>query len=163
VASKTGVGQGYPVSVKVTAINIGSYTETFSVGIFANEALITSQQTTLESGVATTLVFAWNTAGFTKGNYSLSAIANAVPEETNTTDNVFKGGWLVVANVGDVTGPAGYPDKKCDVRDISIVAKLFGVSYPDVRYVPNTDVDNDLKIDIRDVSIVARHFGEVYT
>jgi len=68
--------------------------------------------------------------------------------------------WAIVAMVGDVTGPNGWPDGKCDIRDVAAVAKLFGVSYPDPDYEPNYDVVYDLKIDIKDVATVAKHFGE---
>jgi hypothetical protein len=37
---------------------------------------------------------------------------------------------------------------------------LFSVTYPELRYDANCDVNYDLKIDIKDIAIVARHFGE---
>ncbi|NIN53171.1 MAG: hypothetical protein GTO23_08460 [Nitrososphaeria archaeon] len=63
--------------------------------------------------------------------------------------------------VGDITGPDGWPDGKCDMRDIGSVARLFGVIYPDPRYKANCDVVYDLKIDMKDIGNVARHFGEI--
>ena len=46
------------------------------------------------------------------------------------------------------------------MRDVGLVARLFGTNYPDPEYDPNVDVIYDLKIDMRDVGTVARHFGE---
>jgi hypothetical protein len=70
-------------------------------------------------------------------------------------------GWIIVSIIGDITGsPQGYPDGKVDIKDVSNVARLFGVNYPDPRYKPNFDIIYDLKIDIKDVSNVAKRFGQ---
>jgi hypothetical protein len=53
-------------------------------------------------------------------------------------------------------------DSKVDIRDVSSVAKLFGMNYPNMKYDPICDIVFDWKIDIRDVSLVAKHFGEHY-
>ena len=60
--------------------------------------------------------------------------------------------------VGDITGQDGWPDRKCDIKDVSLVAKSFGQTVPPAN--PNCDINNDGKIDTKDVSTVARHFGE---
>jgi hypothetical protein len=98
--------------------------------------------------------------GIAYGNYTISAYAQPVLGETNIADNNFTGGWVIVSMVGDITGPDGWPDGKCDIRDVSAVARLFGVNSPNPEYKPNCDINNDWKIDIKDVSTVARHFGE---
>jgi len=84
----------------------------------------------------------------------------------HAADNTLADGWVIVSMVGDITGPYGWPDGKCDMRDIRAVAKLFGVSYPDPRYNPNCDVTGptqgvaDGKIDMRDIRAVAKQFGK---
>jgi hypothetical protein len=60
--------------------------------------------------------------------------------------------------LGDITGPTGYPDGVCDMRDIGLVARYFGQSVPPAP--PNCDVVYDGVIDMRDIGTVARHFGE---
>jgi hypothetical protein len=125
---------------------------------------IGTQTVTLESGASTTLTFTWNTTGFAKGNYTISAYAWPVPGETDTADNMLTDGFVIVAMIGDITGPNGYPDGKCDVRDVSLVARYFGQNVPPAP--PNCDITGpiigipDGKIDVRDISLVARHFGE---
>ena len=164
--SKTVVGQGYSVYINVTVENQGDYTETFNVTVYYNETAITLPNgknhttTTLTSGNSTTITLTWNTTGVAKGNYTIKAIADTVPGETDTDDNTKVDGWVIVSMVGDLTGPDGWPDGKCDMRDIRKVAKLFGVNYPDPRYEPNCDINDDLKIDMRDIRGVAKHFGE---
>jgi len=67
---------------------------------------------------------------------------------------------------GDVTGPLGVSDGRVDIRDLSAIAKLYGVSYPDPRYDIRCDLTGpipgvpDGKIDINDLAVVAQNFGE---
>ena len=154
------VGQGFSTRINVTVTNQGNYSETFNVTVYANTTSIASQTVTLTSGNSTTITFTWNTTGFAKGNYTISAYVWPVQGETHTADNTFTDGWVIVAMVGDVTGPDGWPDGKCDIRDVALVAKLFGVIYPNPRYDPNCDLIYDGKIDIKDVARVAKNFGK---
>lgn len=161
--SKTVVGQGYSLSINVTAANQGNYAETFNITIYANTTVIETQTVNnLLSGASAVLTSAWNTTDFDKGNYTISAYAEPVFGETNVADNNLTGGWVIVSIVGDITGPTGWPDGKVDIRDISAVARLFGIARPDPRYNPNYDINDDGKIDIKDISTVARRFGEHY-
>ena len=77
------------------------------------------------------ITFAWNISGFIKGNYTAKAVADTVLNETDTSDNIYIDGWIMVLIVGEVTGPDGWPDGKVDIRDIAAIALLFGVDYPD--------------------------------
>ena len=99
VPSKTVVGQGYSLNINVTAANQGDYAETFNVTVYANTTSIATQTVTLESGDSTTITFTWNTSGFAKGNYTISAYAQPVSGETDTADNTFIDGIVVVAVV----------------------------------------------------------------
>ena len=100
--SKTVVGQGYSMSINVTVENQGDFTETFNVTAYANTALIASENITLTSGNSTTITLAWNTTGFAKGNYTISANAAQVAGEIETADNTCIDGTVAVAMVGDV-------------------------------------------------------------
>jgi hypothetical protein len=104
----------------------------------------------------------WNTTGFAYSNYTISVCAGPVPGETNTADNNFTKGWVMVSLVGDITGPIGCPDGKCDMRDVGAVARLFGINYPSPQYNPNYYINSDSKINMIDIGTVARHFGEHY-
>jgi hypothetical protein len=162
-SSKTVVGQGYNVNIRVTIVNHGDYTETFNLTIYANGTSITTFiDLTLISDASTIVNLIWNTTGFAKGNYTISAYAWPVPGETDIEDNTLTDGWVIVAMVGDITGPNGWPDGKVDmIYDIRSVAKLFGVEYPDPKYNSNYDINGDGKIDvINDIRTVAKHFGE---
>jgi parallel beta-helix repeat protein len=170
VAGKSVVCQGYGCAIEAALANTGDLTETFNVTIYANmtnngnvTAIHTFVNVPLNSHDSTILIFTWDTTGFVTGNYTINAYAEPVPSETDTADNNFTGGWVLVARVGDLNG-----DDKCDGRDIIIVARAFESYGPDYYYPgspatlgwnPNADITNDNKVDGRDLIIMSRHFG----
>jgi len=172
--SKTVCGQGYTMRVNAMVFNYGENTETFNVTAYANETIpIEMVSLELTSRTSLTVNFTWNTTGFAYGNYTLSAHVPSVPGETNTANNNFTGGWIIVSMVGDITGPDGWPDGKVDMYDVGNVARAFmatynssdgmywhGVACSVCPHSPNFDINNDGKIDMKDIGTVARHFGE---
>jgi len=138
-------------------------TETTAIVVIASpviKAEIERREIMLNYNQTATITFAWDTTGFAKGNYTISAYAWPVLGETNTADNSLINGWVIVAMVGDITGHNGWPDGKVDMRDISLVARLFGTYKGHLNYNPNCDINCDGKIDMKDVAIVARNFGK---
>jgi hypothetical protein len=158
--SKTGcipmptVGQGYIAEVNVTVENQGDFTETFTVTAYADLAVIDSAIVSdLASGSSTTLTLAWDTTAFAKGNYTISAYATPVPSETDTTDNNFIDGLVLVTIAGDVNG-----DRTCDMADISMMIDAFMTAPGDKNWNPNCDVNNDNSVDMADISIAIDNF-----
>ena len=169
---KTIIGQGLSLIVYVNIVNLGDFTESFSLTAYATniyEIVYEIGQTTvtLDSQQTKTVTFTWNTTEVDKGNYTMVAYIIPVPNEANESNNILVNGWVIVAMIGDITGPDGCPDGKVDIRDVARVAILFGVNYPDPRYDPNCDLTGptpgvaDGKIDIRDIALIAKHFGEI--
>jgi hypothetical protein len=109
--------------------------------------------------MAITLV--WNTQGFARGTYTLFANVTVVQGETDTADNSFTYGPVLVSYVGDVNG-----DGKVRVDDVLAVASRFGTNYggpPNSNgfyYNANCDVNDDYKIRVDDVLAAATHFGQ---
>jgi len=168
VASKTVVGQGFCLRIEAGILNYEICDETFTVDALANTITIAAQTAILIKRNSVTITFAWNTTGFVKGNYTISAHAWPVPGETYTSDNNFTDGWVVVSMVGDLTGgtpnPWDFvPDGKVAGIDVSVVSRCFGSS-PETQlpliWSANCDVNNNGKVDGTDVAIVSRHFGE---
>ena len=90
---------------------------------------------------------------------------NPIEGEIETTDNTFANGWIIVSILGDITGPDGWPDGTCDMRDIGLVSRHFGETVPPAPANcdltgPTTGVSDGV-IDMRDIGTVARHFGEI--
>jgi hypothetical protein len=114
------------------------------------------------------MAFTWNTSGFAKGNYTISAYAWPVLGETDTADNNFTDRWVIVSMVGDLTGGSEnpwdfVPDGVVDGSDLSIVAKCYGSwpgAQPPMIWNVNCDVNNDGVVDGSDLAIIAKHFGE---
>jgi uncharacterized protein (DUF2141 family) len=154
-SSKTVIGQGYTANITVKAENQGSFTETFNVTVYANTTEIETQEVTLTSGNSTTITFTWNTTGFVKGSYTISAIADTILGETDTADNTYNNGLVTVTIIGDVNG-----DGVVDIFDLVLVALGYGSSQGEPGYNPNADVNGDGIIDIFDLVLVAKHYGE---
>lgn len=154
--SKTVVGQGYSMSINVTVANQGNYTENFNVTVYANTTEIETQEITLSSRSSTTITFTWDTTGFAKGNYTVSAVADTIPGETNTTNNNFIDGWVIITLVGDVNA-----DGIVDIEDIYLISLSYGAIIGTPEYKPNLDINDDGIIDIEDVYIAALHYGEI--
>jgi len=156
--SKTVVGQNYSQNITVTVLHPGDYTETFDTAVYANQTIIAmSMNTTLASGTSITITFTWNTTSFAYGNYTIWAYVWPVPGETDTTDNNFTDGLILVTILGDVNG-----DFKCEGKDIAIIAKAYGSLVGQAAYVPNADINDDGKIDGRDIAVAAKYYGTHY-
>ena len=153
--NRTIVCQGCSMNINVTVTNQGDYAETFNVTAYANATIIGSQNVTLPSGNFRTVTFTWNTTGFAKGNYTISAYAEPVQGETHTTDNVLTDGIVKVTILGDMNG-----DGKVNLQDVFSVALAYG-SYPGhPMWNPNYDIDNDHKIGLIDYFTTALNYGK---
>ena len=84
---RTVVGQGFATQTNVTIANQGTVPNTsLKIAVYANTTLIYTQDIpSLTNGTATTLALRWNTTGWSKGNYTISAYAEPVLGETNTS------------------------------------------------------------------------------
>ena len=154
-SSKTVVGQGFSMAVNVTVENHGNFGETFAVSLYGNQTLIVKGSAYLSPQNSTTVTLTWNASGFAKGNYTISAYAEPVPNETYTTDNTYIGEIVTVAMPGDVNA-----DGTLDIFDIATVALAFSSTPNDPNWIPVADINNDGTVDIFDIVVVALHFGE---
>ena len=163
-SAKSVICQGCVGNVRVTVENQGDFAETFNVTAYANTTAFGETTVALPPLTSTDIVFQLNATGFSKGNYTLKAEADNVPGETDTADNTYIDGWVIISMIGDITGPTGYPDGECDMRDISLISRHFGQTVPpgcvkcDLTG-PTLGVPDGF-IDMRDISLVARHFGQ---
>ena len=154
-ALKAVVGQGYCLNISMTVANEGDLAETFNVTVYANISSVASQTLTLASGKSIATTFTWNTSGFAKGNYAISAYAEPVPGETDTTDNNYPDGWVVITVPGDLDG-----DFKVQLADLVILAKAYDSRPGDTRWNPNADIDGNSVVGLSDLVILANHYGQ---
>ena len=161
---KNVVGQGFKVNITVSILNSGIHDETFTITVYADMINVFMQGVSIVKRTSTTITVQWDTSGIPKGNYTIRVEAPIIPDEIFIDDNLFVDGWIIIAMVGDITGPDGWADGKCDMRDVGLVARFFGQDAPSAP--ANCDITGptagtpDGKIDMRDIGLVARHFGE---
>jgi nitrous oxidase accessory protein NosD len=161
---KNVVGQGSTMNFNVFVFNYGTQTETFNVTVHVNATTIDSvADVAIPSKECIIMNMTWDTTSFAKGKYTLWSHVTPVSGETSLEDNNSTS-IITVSILGDYTGPEGPPDSKVDIRDISRIARLFGVTYQYYYYNPNCDIMGETSapdgiIDIRDVSAAARNFG----
>jgi len=154
--SKTVVGQGYNVTVTAKILNYGISTETFNLTTYTNSTVLKSiTNISLTSRNSTIITFTWNTSGFAKGNYTISAYAWPVSGENDTADNLYTDVLIQVAMPGDINA-----DNTVNILDIVRVALAFGAVPANPNWDPNADINGDKVINIVDIVIVALHFGE---
>jgi parallel beta-helix repeat protein len=154
---KTVVAQGSTSNITVFGANKGEYTETLNITVHVGTNIIGPKAVLILSGSVGWVVFPWSTSGLPFGNYTLSAYTEAVPGETNSTDNSWFGGWVIVTIQGDVDG-----NFRVDMGDVVSILKAFGSTYGRPNYNPNCDFDSNLRIDMTDVITALRVFGQHY-
>lgn len=147
------------VTITVAVKNKGTLPETFDVTTYYNSSILGIKTVTdLGPLEQTTLTFTWNTTGLTPYvNYTISAEADTLPNETDTTDNQLTYGTIKVKALGDVNG-----DRKIDIYDVVLVASIYGSKSGDPNWNIHADLRPDGKIDIYDVVIVCSKYGTTY-
>ena len=156
---KTVVGESYSLHINVTVLNYGVHNEVFNVTVYANMTAITIYTNiSLPSGNSTVITFTWNTTGFDKGNYTITAYVAPVSNETVTTDNtLFADQEVCVTIPGDVDG-----DFDVDLFDAVKLLVCYGAKKGGVNYDPYCDIDGDGDVDLFDAVILLIHYGEKY-
>ena len=101
----TTVKAGENITIYVTVGNEGEFDETFDVTLHYDDTVIGTQTgITLKAGTTTkpALKFTWNTTGLSKGEYTISAEASVLPDETNTANNKLEYYKKVAITVHDI-------------------------------------------------------------
>jgi len=85
--SQTQIQKGNVMNVTVVIENQGNSTETSNITLNANATLISIVNVCQNASTVESYIFVWNTTSYPAGNYTLTAIADQVPGETDTLDN----------------------------------------------------------------------------
>ena len=97
VPSKMEATLGETLSINVTVLNKGDFSESFDVtAYYDNSPLPTQTVTDLASGDSRTLTFTWPTADVDADTYTISATASTVADETNSDDNSLIDGFVTL-------------------------------------------------------------------
>lgn len=166
---KPTVSRGYNAEVNVTVQNQDTGPATFNVTAYANmtsngnmTAIGTQLVVNLPSGNNITLTFTWSTTTFAYGNYTIIGYAWPLPTETDTTDNWYTGGTVLVTGPGDIRGSG-----KVEPSDFATLSVAFGSTpwKPGMigSWNPNADLSGNKKVDPADFAILSVNFGNTYT
>lgn len=130
---------GEIIEVNVTLKNKGDKIESFNVTLYYN---LTVANTLLVDNLAPkanyTLVFRWNTQGFSEGNYTLMAYAWPVPSEEYTADNFFVNGVVTLLSKHDIAVLNVSPSKI--LAYIGEIVYVYVVVKNEGNYVESFDV-----------------------
>jgi outer membrane protein assembly factor BamB len=153
---KNVTGQNQTVNLYVIVENQGNFTETFNVTAYANTTMVDSvTDITLARGNSKIITFTWNTTGFAKGNYTVSANATIIPGETDIADNTLKDGLISVSIPGDING-----DTYVNAKDAVILGVAFSSHVGQPSYNPNADINDDDWVNAKDAIILGKNFNE---
>jgi parallel beta-helix repeat protein len=152
---KTVVGEGCSANINVTVYD-GVLAEPVNITLYANQTIIgTLTNVTLACGNCTTITFAWNTTGFVKDNYTLSAYAWPVPGETDTADNTLVDGIVYIGIPGDVNA-----DGIVELMDFFVACNAYNSQPGKPNWNPNADINNDGIVELMDFFIMSQHYLE---
>jgi hypothetical protein len=172
-SSKLVVGQGFKCRINVTVTNEGDFPETFDLTVYAQtmpplEIINTTTVTDLLVGETRSIILTWDTSGFAKGNYTISAYAEPVMGETDMEDNRKEDGWVVVTIPGDCAGPDPMAPPWCDGQvfwqDLLVVLVGYGATPADPRWtnyhLERADFNSDNQIFWQDLLTILVNYGK---
>lgn len=143
---QTVIPQNKTRAVNVTVTNAGLQPETFTLTVYWNYTnVINSTAVSLTAGETKTVTLDWYPSQPRYGNYTISAYATPLPGETNTANNNYTYGTVIIVWPGDVDG-----DRDVDLYDAVKLLAIYSAKHPNPLYNPNCDIDNDGDIDLYD-------------
>jgi hypothetical protein len=146
-----------PITVK--AKNRGTVNDSFNVTLKINGTQIGKQLiSNLVPYGTKTLNFTWNTTGtLLLHNYTLEAISDTLPGETQTGDNSRTFGPILIRLIGDARF-----DRRINILDVVAVTAIYGSRSGDPTWDIMSDLAPDGKIDVLDVVKVTSRYGQTY-
>jgi len=148
-------GQNLTKHINVTVTNEGSTNEAFTLTVYWNTTnVIATTSVSLLVGETKIVPFTWEANETRYLNYTLSAYATPVLGETDTADNNYVDGTVIIVWPGDVDA-----DKDVDLYDAVKLLVVYGAKSSDPSYDPNLDINCDGKIDLYDAVTLLISYG----
>jgi parallel beta-helix repeat protein len=158
IFTKTVIGQGFDLHIDLRILNYGIYDETFPVAATAGTMALGTQTITLLKRNSMILTFILHTASIPKGIYLISANVATVQGETDTSDNVLTGIWILVTIPGDING-----DHTANFLDGILLGVSFNSDPNKLDWNPNADINGDNVINFLDGILLGTNFGQTWT
>jgi hypothetical protein len=157
IDSKSVIGQGYTVLVKVKIENQGNYTEAFTATLYAQSFTIQTKYLVLQSNSSAIVQFSWDTSGYAIGDYIVKVNASIVLDEIDIEDNTIIGDWVTITIPGDDSG-----DYWVKLADLVALANSYGSRPEENNWNPNADIDCNNSVGLSDLVILTQHYGQHY-
>jgi hypothetical protein len=155
--SRVIVGEGNTLTINVTVANLGKYSETTFVSVYVNTTLVDAYPIFAAIGHTESFDSAWNTSGFIKATYELSAVVDSVLGETDAAraNNTYNDGEVIVTVIGDVQG-----DMKVDCFDVFKLGKAYSSDPAKPNWNLYCDFNDDGHVDSTDLQLLSQNFGK---
>jgi hypothetical protein len=162
------VYNNWKAPVTVTLKNEGTISETLNVslyvnGVFNNETTV-SNIAPYFTTKSTTILWLTYLGGLIPGhNYTITAVSQTLPNETNTKDNTLQYGPVFIGLLGDVNF-----DRKINILDVVAVTAIYGAKAGNSNYNIMCDLSGGVPygpdgiINILDVVAVTTRYGQKY-
>ena len=124
--------------INVTVQNHGDFAETFGVSLYANTGVISTKSVSLAKGASAILLFKWDTTSWFKGSYTIKAVAQTVPGETDTGDNTLIDGTAMISIPGYMNS-----DKRVNNIDLLTMMQAMFRDASRLSWNANADITND--------------------
>lgn len=145
-SSQSFVEEGFQTNLVAAVQNLGATTETFDLTFYANDIALNTQEVTLPGQSSTSVSFLWDTTDFALGDWSLSASAWGISDQSSSISNSpSTGSTVLVTCLGDLTGH-GQVDSNDFFAFLSAYVNYFSIN----EYNPAADFNHDGKIDAND-------------
>jgi hypothetical protein len=131
--------------------------EEINTTVYLSADALESSSFAVGAGKSFVYTVIWNTTGFSKGNYTITAIAETIPSETDTADNTIVGSEIKVTIPGDMNG-----DFKVSLQDLVLLANAYSSTLGSARWNANADIDSNNVVGLTDLVILANHYGQHY-
>jgi hypothetical protein len=159
------VGRNQNFTVTMTVENDGNYTENNIVlAVYANwsappSVLLATRTISLQPlGGRATISLACNTSSLSYGNYTLTAVAGPVQNETYVSDNTMTCGQILVTVPGDIDG-----DGYVFLADLGAMATAWTSTPGSPNWNPNADITEEGQVFLGSLGVMAQHWTESWS
>lgn len=143
-------------NVSTTIANLGSFTDTAQLTIYANSTLIGGGSFVLAPGQTFIVQTTWNVTNLKPSNNFIKAIIAPVPGEINAPNDVLTSSCLRILPLGDIDQDGGVT-----IIDFSVAAYGYLQPVGSPRYNAYADINSDGVIDILDLAVVAATYNTI--
>jgi parallel beta-helix repeat protein len=149
------VGQGQCISINVTILNQGKYTENLNFTVTVDTIIVYSSNITLASENLTTITITLNMSDLPNIlNHTIIAHVEPVRGETDLINNTLVS-WMSVTILGDINH-----DGIVEMMDFYVASQAYLSTPEKPNWNPDADINHDGIVEMMDFFIMSQHYLE---